>query len=121
MKKTILHVIGNFPQKKSSRGGRSGDMAGRKLKISSGMIIFNGDTFLREVLESIYDFAYEIIIVEGPDQNALPMAGPDGASCDRTMEIIENFPDPLKKIRVIRGIWKNKDQQSNWFIVEATY
>jgi glycosyltransferase involved in cell wall biosynthesis len=90
------------------------------LKISFGMIVFNGDTFLREVLESIYDFAFEIIIVEGPDQNALPMAGPDGASRDRTMEIIENFPDPLKKIRVIRGIWENKDQQSNRFIIEAT-
>lgn len=31
------------------------------------MIVFNGESFLHELLESIYDFAYEIVVVEGPD------------------------------------------------------
>ena len=95
-------------------------MASRKLKFSFGMIVFNGDTFLKETLESIYDFAYEIIIVEGPDRNAVCMAGPDGGSSDSTMDILEHFPDPLKKIKIIRGTWQNKDEQSNRFISEAT-
>jgi len=92
----------------------------RSLRFSFGMIVFNGEAFLREVLESIYDFAFEVIIVEGPDLNALPMAGPDRGSSDRTMEILRTFPDPEKKIKVIRGVWQSKDQQCNRFIEEAS-
>jgi glycosyltransferase involved in cell wall biosynthesis len=95
-------------------------MAARQLRFSFGMIVFNGETFLREVLESIYDFAYEIIVVEGPDKNGLALAGPDGGSKDRTMEILGQFPDPANKMKVIRGVWKDKDQQSNRYIKEAT-
>jgi len=84
------------------------------------MIVFNGETFLHEVLESVYDFAYEIIVVEGPDRNALRMAGPDGGSRDRTVEILASFPDPRRKLRIIRGQWRNKDEQSNRYIQEAT-
>ena len=90
------------------------------IRFSFGMIVFNGASFLHEVLESIYDFAYEIIVVEGPDSNALPMAAPDGCSADGTMEILKCFPDPKKKIKIIHGVWKSKDHQSNRFIEEAT-
>lgn len=95
-------------------------MTGRRLRFSFGMIVFNGEAFLREVLESIYDFAYEIIVVEGPDKNARLMAGPDGGSRDRTMEILRSFPDPAGKLKVIRGVWANKDAQCNRFIAEAS-
>lgn len=92
----------------------------RSLRFSFGMIVFNGAAFLREVLESIYDFAFEIIVVEGPDLNALPMAGPDGGSTDGTMDILRSFPDPEKKLKIIRGVWQSKDQQCNRFIEEAS-
>jgi glycosyltransferase involved in cell wall biosynthesis len=95
-------------------------MTGKSLRFSFGMIVFNGAEFLKEVLASIYDFAYEIIVVEGPDRNALPMAGPDGGSTDDTLTILKNFPDPQKKLRVIRGVWESKDQQCNRFIEEAS-
>ena len=84
------------------------------------MIVFNGESFLHELLESIYDFAYEIVVVEGPDQNALPMAGPDGGSTDRTLEILHSFPDPERKLRVIRGTWRDKDEQSNRYMQELS-
>src|SRR5262249_58359892 len=84
------------------------------------MIVFNGEPFLHELLESIYDFAYEIVVVEGPDQNALPMAGPDGGSTDRTLEILHSFPDPERKLRVIRGTWRDKDEQSNRYMQEVS-
>lgn len=95
-------------------------MRERNLRFSFGMILFNGETFLREVLESIYDFAYEIVIVEGPDRNALPMAGPDGGSADRTVEILGCFPDPERKLKLIRGVWKDKDEQSNRYMQEVS-
>ncbi len=94
--------------------------AHRPLRFSFGMIVFNGEDFLQEVLESIYEFAYEIIIVEGPDRNALPMAGPDGRSTDGTLAILKNFPDPQKKLKIIHGVWQSKDQQCNRFIEEAS-
>lgn len=36
------------------------------MKISFGMIVFNGNYVLRECLESIYPYAHEILIAEGP-------------------------------------------------------
>jgi hypothetical protein len=73
-----------------------------KLRFSFGMIVFNGEAFLREALESIYDFAYEIIVLEGPDRNALPMAGPDGGR-DGNLEILNSFPDPKKEVAYHSG------------------
>lgn len=93
---------------------------GRPLRFSFGMIVFNGEEFLQEVLESIYEFAYEIIVVEGPDRNALSMAGPDGRSTDGTQTILKSFPDPLKKLKIIHGSWSSKDEQCNRFIEEAS-
>src|SRR5512134_1673059 len=89
-------------------------------RFSFGMIVFNGETFLHELLDSIYDFAYEIFGVEGPDQNSLPMAGPDGGSTDRTVEILRSYPDPERKLRVIRGTWRDKDEQSNRYMDEVS-
>ena len=95
-------------------------MKGGTLRFSFGMIVFNGETFLHELLESIYDFAYEIVAVEGPDRNALPMAGPDGGSTDRTVEILRSFPDPERKLKLIRGTWRDKDEQSNRYMQEVS-
>lgn len=92
----------------------------KSLRFSFGIIVFNGAAFLKEVLESIYDFAFEIIVIEGPDLNALSMAGPDGGSTDGTMDILRGFPDPEKKLKVIRGIWQSKDQQCNRFIEQVS-
>ncbi|WP_428937952.1 glycosyltransferase family 2 protein [Fontivita pretiosa] len=85
-------------------------------RFSFGMIVFNGEYFLRQVLDGVYDFAHEIVVVEGADQFAMPLANPDGSSTDRTWEILCNYPDPKGKIQLLRGRWADKDQQSNAFM-----
>jgi glycosyltransferase involved in cell wall biosynthesis len=87
---------------------------------SFGMIVFNGDEFLHQVLDSIYDFAHQIIIAEGADQNARPFANLDGSSTDRTVDIIRNYPDKERKITLVQGTWRDKTEQSNAWLEHAT-
>ena len=91
-----------------------------KLKYSFGMIVLNGDDFIEYAIKSVYDFAHEIIIVEGAVQEAMFMVGPDGGSRDKTIDLIESFPDPDHKIRLIRGKWTDKTEQSNVYLRLAT-
>ncbi len=87
-----------------------------KIKISFGMIVFNGEEFLKQVLDSIYEDAYEIVIVEGADKNGMFAANPDGSSTDNTVCIIRNYPDPENKIKLIRGKWRNKEESTNEYL-----
>ena len=96
------------------------NMATTNHRYSFGMIVFNGEEFLRQVLDSIYNFAYQIIIVEGADRNSMPFANPDGSSTDHTVDIIKSYPDPDRKIRLIQGNWRNKTEQSNVWIDRAS-
>lgn len=89
-------------------------------RYSFGMIVFNGSEFLQQVLDSIYNFAYQIIIAEGADQNSLPFANPDGSSTDGTVNLIRNYPDPDRKITLIQGKWKDKTEQSNAWLEHAS-
>ncbi|HVT89393.1 MAG TPA: glycosyltransferase [Tepidisphaeraceae bacterium] len=89
-------------------------------KISFGMIVFNGDYFLRQCLDGVYDFAHEIVIVEGGDAISQPFANPDGTSTDQTWEILAGYPDPKNKIKLIRGRFKDKDEQSNAYMSQVS-
>jgi glycosyltransferase involved in cell wall biosynthesis len=89
-------------------------------KFSFGMIVFNGEYFLKQVLDGVYDFAHEIMIVEGADSISAPLATSAGESTDSTWDILENYPDPKRKLRLIRGRWKDKDEQSNAFMAHLT-
>jgi glycosyltransferase involved in cell wall biosynthesis len=85
-------------------------------KFSFGMIVFNGDYFLKQVLDGVYDFAHEIVVVEGADQISRPLADKNGSSTDKSWDILTSYPDPKHKLRLVRGRWKDKDQQSNEFM-----
>lgn len=79
------------------------------MKIAFGMIVFNGDYVLKECLESVYPYATQILISEGPvrywqDQGFT-------TSNDRTNEILNNFPDPENKITIIHGQFEEKDDE----------
>ena len=79
------------------------------MKIAFGMIVFEGDYVLKECLEQVYPFAEQILIAEGPvsywqRQGRI-------TSTDDTNRILDSFPDPDNKIKVVHGQFSEKDEQ----------
>jgi glycosyltransferase involved in cell wall biosynthesis len=95
-------------------------------RISFGMIVFNGEPFVRYNLRALYPYAHEIILVEGAAPGAAALATPDGHSTDGTLETIWDFieeEDPENKVILItnEGIWEGeKDQMSQAYAERAT-
>jgi len=85
----------------------------REPRFSFVMIVLNGMPFIEYSLRSIYDFADEIIIVEGAVEKCMFAANPDGSSTDGTVEFIKSFPDPMGKIKLIQGQWPEKCEMQN--------
>ncbi|MHC4616154.1 MAG: glycosyltransferase [Planctomycetota bacterium] len=82
-------------------------------RFSFVMIVLNGMPLIEYSLKSIYDFAHEIIIVEGAVRDCMFAANPDGSSMDGTAEFIKSFPDPANKIKLIQGKWPEKCEMQN--------
>jgi hypothetical protein len=80
-----------------------------ELKIAFGMIILNGDYVLKQCLESIYPYASQIMIAEGPV--AFWQRHGITTSTDKTNEILHSFPDPENKISIVHGQYSEKDEQ----------
>ena len=90
------------------------------MRISCCIIVCNGMPWIKYLLRNIYDFADEIIIVEGAVKSYLEFANPDGSSNDGTVEVIKSSPDPDKKIKIIQGLWYEKIQMDNEYMKIAT-
>jgi len=88
------------------------------VKISFGMIVFNGDYILKQNLESLYPFAHQIVITEGPVKHYIQNGYT--TSTDDTVSIIKSFPDPEKKITLIQGQWPEKDEMCNAYAQHLT-
>ena len=84
------------------------------MKISFGMIVFEGDFVLKECLQQIYPHAHKIVVAEGPVKFWQERGRT--TSTDRTNEILESFPDPENKIEVVHGQFFEKDQQCNAYM-----
>lgn len=84
-------------------------------KITFGIIVLNGEPFIRYCLRSIYPFAHEIIVVEGGHEDAKSVCTADGHSIDTTLETLYKFKkqeDPENKLTIItrQGFWPKKDE-----------
>jgi glycosyltransferase involved in cell wall biosynthesis len=84
-------------------------------KITFGIIVLNGEPFIRYCLRSIYLFAHEIIVVEGGHEDAKSVCTSDGHSTDTTLETLYKFKEEEdfenKLIIVTRnGFWPHKDE-----------
>ena len=94
-------------------------------RITFGIIVLNGEPFLRYNLRALYPFAHEIIVVEGAAPAAKNIADADGHSRDSTLQTLRDFQaqeDPLGKLRVItrEGFWSEKDEMSQAYAAAAT-
>ena len=84
------------------------------MKITFGMIVFEGDYVLRECLEQIYPYAHQIVIAEGPVQFWQERGRQ--TSTDATNDILNTFPDPENKISVVHGQFFEKDEQCSAYM-----
>lgn len=101
-------------------------------RVTFGMIVLNGEPFLRYNLRAIYPFAHQIIVVEGAAPAAAAIATPDGHSTDGTLGTLHEFKaheDPQDKLTIViaeddghpNGFWPGeKDEQSQAYARRAT-
>lgn len=85
------------------------------MRIAYVMIVHNGEPFIKYQLDSIYEHADEIIIVEGAIEGFRASASPEGRSLDRTVDIVKEFPDAERKIVLItrEGFYSEKLEMCN--------
>mgnify|MGYP001110328912 CR=1 FL=1 len=100
--------------------------------ISFGIIVLNGEPFIRYNLRALYPFAHQIIVVEGASPAAVDIATQNGHSVDRTLEILHDFKvqeDPENKLIIVtaedeghpNGFWSGeKHEQSQAYAKRAT-
>ena len=101
------------------------------IKISFGMIVLNGEPFVKYNLLSVYPVAHQIIVVEGACKSSASVARQDGHSTDGTLELLYRFQresDPENKVIVVTaqdegyadGFWPEKDEMSRGYANRAT-
>jgi len=94
-------------------------------RITFGIIVLNGEPFIRYTLRALYPHAHEIIVVEGATHGAKNVATPDGHSRDTTLETLRQVKaeeDPDDKLIIITrdGFWSEKDEMSQAYANRAT-
>jgi FkbM family methyltransferase len=101
-------------------------------RITFGIIVLNGQPFTRYVMEALYPFAHEIIVVEGAAPAAQNIATADGHSRDGTLDELRRIKaeeDPEDKITIVTaedegrpdGWWTGeKHEQSRAYAKRAT-
>ncbi|MBE9064951.1 glycosyltransferase family A protein, partial [cf. Phormidesmis sp. LEGE 11477] len=102
------------------------------IRITFGMIVLNGEPFLRYNLRGLYPYAHEIIVVEGAAPGACNIADPQGHSRDGTLAALRRFKeeeDPDGKLTIVTaedegyvdGFWPGeKDEQSQVYARRAS-
>ena len=94
-------------------------------RITFGIIVLNGEPFIRYTLQALYPYAHEIIVVEGAAPGAKNIATADGHSRDTTLETLRQFQaeaDPDSKLTIVTrdGFWTEKDEMSQAYAERAS-
>jgi hypothetical protein len=100
-------------------------------RVTFGMIVLNGNPFIKYNLRSIYPFAHQIIVVEGACPAASNVATLEGHSIDGTLDELkrfkanEDFEDKLiiitaESVGKPNGFWLEKTEMSQAYAEKAT-
>jgi len=101
-------------------------------RVTFGIIVLDGEPFVRYCLRALYPFAHQIIVVEGAAPGAVNIATPDGHSIDHTLETLVDFKaheDHESKLTIVtaedegyaNGFWPGeKHEQSQAYAKRAT-
>lgn len=101
-------------------------------RVTFGIIVLNGEPFVRYTLRALYPFAHQIIVVEGAAPAAANIATADGHSTDATLATLRAFQqteDPDHKLIIVTaeaeghpdGFWPGeKHEQSQAYARRAT-
>ena len=73
------------------------------------MIVFEGDYVLKQCLDQVYPYASQILIAEGPVKYWQNQGRT--TSLDNTNLILDSYPDPENKIKIVHGQFEEKDDQ----------
>ncbi|SDE90445.1 glycosyltransferase family A protein [Rhodospira trueperi] len=102
------------------------------VRFTFGIIVLNGEPFVRHTIAALYPHAHEIIVVEGAALAAAAIATHDGHSRDGTLETLRAIAqenDPEGKIKIVtaedeghpNGFWPGeKHEQSRAYAKRAT-
>ena len=100
-------------------------------KVTFGIIVLNGEPFVRYNLRALYPLAHQIIVVEGAAPAAASIATPDGHSTDGTLEILRDFKvneDPDNKLTIVtaedngyqNGFWPGEKYEQSQAYADRT-
>lgn len=94
-------------------------------RITFGIIVLNGEPFIKYCLRQLYPFAHEIIVVEGAYWASAANADSEGHSIDNTLEELHCFKreeDPRGIVQVVtkNGRWESLTAQCQAFAARAT-
>jgi|GEM_PF-2408594 len=84
------------------------------------MIAFNEAPTICANLAHLYPHAHEIIVCEGSVVSLRHHAGVGMRSDDGTIELLNGFPDPEGKIRVVQEAWEDKNEMAAAYARWAT-
>ncbi len=90
------------------------------MRISFCLIAFQEGKTLRANLDHLYPYAHEIIVCEGSIALLRESLGLSSRSSDGTCEMLEEYPDPERKLRVVQRDWRDKNEMSAAYAELAT-
>ncbi len=94
-------------------------------RVTFGIILLNGQPFVRYNLRALYPFAHQIVVVEGAVSAAAEIATDEGHSIDGSLDELYRFQeeeDPENKLEIVtrQGFWAEKDEMSQAYAERAT-
>ena len=88
------------------------------MKIVAGMGVFEEEDFIESALSSLYEWCDTILVCEGAWKTTVQKIG-SSTSRDRTTEIINDFSDPDKKIKLFHFSGKDATEHRDFCLHQA--